>query len=135
MNVKDAESIFKSLDENDDVNEQYVCEAKCVMSKCICMKKADDRGMYCYMHDPDRKCLGITMSGARCGSVAKVGETHCHRHRDVEEQHYVPKSKDKKIRAQLHPGSLQKRIISIYLKSPGRLLLAFMVLHPVIPKR
>jgi hypothetical protein len=96
LNVKDAENIFKSLDEDDDVDKHYFCEAKCITSKRICMKKVDDRGMYCYIHDPDRKCQGNTMSGARCGSVAKVGETHCRRHRDVEEQHYMPKSKDKK---------------------------------------
>jgi hypothetical protein len=79
---KDARKICESLAEDDDVEKHHFCEATCVKSKRTCMKKVEDHGMHCYVHDPDRKCHGITLKGDRCRSVAKVGEMYCTKHHD-----------------------------------------------------
>ncbi|KAG9068281.1 hypothetical protein KI688_011876 [Linnemannia hyalina] len=87
FNKKDANKIFKALDEDDEVERYYFCGEKCTKSKRKCMKEVDDEGMHCYVHDPARKCQGTTIKGANCGSVAKLGETYCGRHREQHKGH------------------------------------------------
>ncbi|KAG9060723.1 hypothetical protein KI688_009769 [Linnemannia hyalina] len=91
---KDANKIFKALDEDEGVERYYFCGAKCTKSKRKCMKEVDDEGMHCYVHDPARKCQGTTIKGANCGSVAKLGETYCGRHREQHKGH-MKSSKNK----------------------------------------
>ncbi|KAF9299782.1 hypothetical protein BG003_003578, partial [Podila horticola] len=74
INKKDAKKICKSLVKDDEVEKHTFCEAICTKSKLICLKKVDEDGMFCYVHDPKRKCHGTTKKGDRCGSVAKAGE-------------------------------------------------------------
>ncbi|OAQ25592.1 hypothetical protein K457DRAFT_128991 [Linnemannia elongata AG-77] len=87
LKAKQVKKIIKALADDDNLQKHYFCNAKCVSSERICMKKVDDEGMCCYVHDPDRKCQGNTISGAKCRSVAKVGETHCNRHLDQAGRH------------------------------------------------
>ena len=87
LKAKQVKKIIKALADDDNVQKHYFCEAKCVSSERICMKKVDDEGMCCYIHDPDRKCQGNNISGVKCRSVAKVGETHCRRHLDQAGRH------------------------------------------------
>jgi hypothetical protein len=87
FNKKDANKIFKALDEDEEVERYYFCGAKCTKSKRKCMKEVDDEGMHCYVHDPARKCQGTTIKGANCGSVAKLGQTYCGRHQDQDRGH------------------------------------------------
>ncbi|KAG9062289.1 hypothetical protein KI688_006621 [Linnemannia hyalina] len=87
FNKKDANKIFKALDEDEEVERYYFCGAKCIKSKRKCMKEVDDEGMHCYVHDPARKCQGTTIKGANCGSVAKLGQTYCGRHQDQDRGH------------------------------------------------
>ncbi|KAI1288275.1 hypothetical protein EDD11_010048 [Mortierella claussenii] len=86
MNARDAKKIVKMLSKDDEVDKHFFCEATCVKSKHICMKKVDDEDALCYVHDPNRKCQGKTKKGDRCGSVAKVGEKYCGRHRHAKEE-------------------------------------------------
>lgn len=87
LKKKHVKRIIKALVDDDNLQKHYFCDAKCVSSERICMRKVDDEGMYCHVHDPDRKCQGNAMSGVRCRSVAKVGETHCRRHLDQAGRH------------------------------------------------
>ncbi|KAG9073396.1 hypothetical protein KI688_001191 [Linnemannia hyalina] len=87
FNKKDANKIFKALDEDEEVERYYFCGAKCTKSKRKCMKEVDDEGMHCYVHNPARKCQGTTIKGANCGSVAKLGQTYYGRHQDQDRGH------------------------------------------------
>ncbi|KAG9067647.1 hypothetical protein KI688_011234 [Linnemannia hyalina] len=91
FNKKDANKIFKALDEDEEVERYYFCGEKCTKSKRKCMKEVDDEGMHCYVHDPARKCQGTTIKGANCGSVAKLGQTYCGRHQD-QDRGYIKRS-------------------------------------------
>ncbi|KAF9975352.1 hypothetical protein BGZ75_000561, partial [Mortierella antarctica] len=82
---KDAKKVYASLVEDDEVDKHYFCGAICTKSKNVCMKQVDGEGKHCNVHDPSRKCQGFTVKGEKCGSVAKMGETHCWRHRGQEE--------------------------------------------------
>ncbi|KAG9069621.1 hypothetical protein KI688_010525 [Linnemannia hyalina] len=53
FNKKDANKIFKALDEDEEVERYYFCGAKCAKSKRDCMREVDE-GMHCYVHDPAR---------------------------------------------------------------------------------
>ncbi|KAG9067643.1 hypothetical protein KI688_012428 [Linnemannia hyalina] len=88
---KDANKIFKALDEDEEVERYYFCGEKCTKSKRKCMKEVDDEGIHCYVHDPARKCQGTTIKGANCGSVAKLGQTYCGRHQD-QDRGYIKRS-------------------------------------------
>ncbi|KAI1289075.1 hypothetical protein EDD11_009439 [Mortierella claussenii] len=85
MQKKDAKKVFALLADDDEVVKHYFCGAICTTSRRTCMKEVDDNDRHCYLHDPDRKCRGYTLKGDLCGSVAKVGEEYCRRHRVVAE--------------------------------------------------
>src|ERR1700722_2986039 len=96
VNKKDIKKAYSSLVNDNAVEKTFFCGAECTKSKLPCMKKVDDDGMSCHVHDPKRKCQGTTVKGANCGSVAKLGETHCKRHQDQDKKHSNNVSKDEK---------------------------------------
>ncbi|KAF9302541.1 hypothetical protein BG003_002360, partial [Podila horticola] len=80
ISKKDAKKICKSLAMDDEVEKHYFCGATCTKSKRICMKEVKEEDMQCHVHDPERKCHGITIKGNKCGSVASRGGEYCRRH-------------------------------------------------------
>ncbi|KAG0010330.1 hypothetical protein BGZ82_003496, partial [Podila clonocystis] len=82
IKAKYAKKICKSLAMDDDVEKYHFCGATCTKSKRICMKEVKEEGLLCHVHDPERKCQGVTLKGDRCGGVAKVSEMFCFRHRE-----------------------------------------------------
>jgi hypothetical protein len=96
VNKKDIKKAYSSLVNDNAVEKTFFCGAECTKSKLPCMKKVDDDGMSCHVHDPKRKCQGTTVKGANCGSVAKLGETHCKRHQDQDKKHSNNVSKNEK---------------------------------------
>jgi hypothetical protein len=96
---KQAKKVYNSLVKDDEINKHYVCGVTCVKSQKICMKEVEHEELYCHVHDPDRKCQGITVKGNKCGSVAKTGMAYCYRH--IGNQETLPKkhgTKSKKYR-------------------------------------
>jgi hypothetical protein len=77
---KKARKICKFLAEDDEVEKHHFCGTTCTGSKNLCMKEVEEDGMQCYVHNPERKCHGITNKGDRCGSVAKAGLEYCRHH-------------------------------------------------------
>lgn len=82
---RDARKVYASLVEDVEVEKHYFCGTICIKSKNVCMKQVDEEDKRCHVHDPNRKCQGFTVKGEKCGSVAKMGDTHCWRHRGKEE--------------------------------------------------
>jgi hypothetical protein len=79
MKKKDAKKVFALLVGDEDVEKYNLCKAICTKSNRPCMKEVAE-GTYCHLHDPERRCHGVTNKGDRCKCVAKAGEKFCWRH-------------------------------------------------------
>jgi len=115
---KHAKKILSSLVKDEKVEKHSFCEAICVSSNRVCMKRVDS-GTYCRLHDPKNKCHGMTVKGDRCKSAVKVGEDYCHRHRvKVEkEEKSAPRvirkiTKENLWRFPLHPDYVPPEVIT-----------------------
>ncbi|KAG9068934.1 hypothetical protein KI688_011230 [Linnemannia hyalina] len=75
FNKKDANKIFKALDEDEEVERYYFCGEKCTKSKRKCMKEVDDEGMHCYVHDPARNNNNVPVD-KRTKSSKALKKTH-----------------------------------------------------------
>ena len=93
--TKDVKKVFARLVDADAVKKYFFCEVICTTSKRVCMNEVEEEGLRCHVHDPERKCKGRTIKGAKCLSVAKKGEEYCWRHLSATPQQRSTKSQAK----------------------------------------
>lgn len=81
MNIskKDAKKVFAAVVGDDEVEKYYFCGARC-KSKRACMREVPGEGHRCHVHDPERKCKGVTKKGKACNSVVKKDLEYCWQH-------------------------------------------------------
>lgn len=84
---KKAKKITKLLVNDNTVAKTFFCGAECTKSKLSCMKAVKKDGESCHVHDPARKCHGITNKKTKCGSVAKTDKKYCRHHEDQDQGH------------------------------------------------
>ena len=73
--MRNVEKIFAHF-VNSDMKKYYICGATCASNGKICMTEVTSENAKCHMHDPKRKCQGVTNKGHNCGSIAKTGQKY-----------------------------------------------------------